>query len=419
MPGTLSSDLTNLAVTNYKKEYFRLAALPEYTPIHSQFVDWKETIPDRGGFGGTFDWPVFGRLNPSTTALTEGVDITPKSFKDYNITLSPREYGDVVSYTNLAQFKSRVDLQKEVADMISMARVQSQDMIVRQAIYGILPGGATRPTQTIHSDGSAVMTALDAATAGDLPTWAFFTQLASQARSRGIMPRDGTNFFTIIHPLMSYELKQTNEWKNIGYYQVPGNIYMAGEVGMFGGFRIIESPQAKIYWGAGYTHATSVATTVKASYPINAGDTTFRATSAANIAAGVYLTVGTAETETAAPGTNLEQIYVTAAVSDTDLVTIQGVGDGTNLGFRYAHAAGEAVTRNCNVGAIPVIGKNSLLGAHGSSCGRFGIPKFKEGLDLLDRIFYTGWYWYGGVTRVERNLILGKCALSQGTIGSD
>ena len=64
-------------------------------------------------------------------------------------------------------------------------------------------------------------------------------------------------------------------------------------------------------------------------------------------------------------------------------------------------------------------GKNSLLGAYGASCGKFGQPKFKQGLDLLDRVFYAGWYWYGGVTRVERNLLLGKVAISSYTTGSD
>ena len=64
MAGAVAADLTNSAVTNYKREYMRLAALPEYQPIHSQFVDWKETIPDKGGFGGTFDWPVYGNSIP-------------------------------------------------------------------------------------------------------------------------------------------------------------------------------------------------------------------------------------------------------------------------------------------------------------------------------------------------------------------
>ncbi|MFA6046254.1 MAG: hypothetical protein WC718_14820 [Phycisphaerales bacterium] len=203
MAGTLSTDLTNLAVTNYRKEYFRLACLPEYTPIHSQFVDWKEPIAERGGFGGTLDWPVFGRLNPTTSALTEGVDVTPKGFKDYNITLSPGEYGDAVGYTSLAQFKSRVDLQKEVADMVSMSRVQSQDMIVRKAIYG---HGSSRPTQTIPIAGG-VMTDLDGA--NDTITWAYLTKLGAQARSRGIMPKDGRYFVTILHPLVINDIQNT------------------------------------------------------------------------------------------------------------------------------------------------------------------------------------------------------------------
>ena len=169
MSATLSTDLTNLAVTNYRKEYFRLAALPEYQSLHSQFVDWKETIPDRGGFGGTFDWPVFGRLNPNTTALTEGVDITPKSFKDYNVTLSPAEYGDAVAYTNLAQFKSRVDLQTEVADMVSQARVQSP--------------GHDRPQGDLRHHAGR----LDAADADDSPRWFGADDRSGDCRHRHVV----------------------------------------------------------------------------------------------------------------------------------------------------------------------------------------------------------------------------------------
>ena len=136
------------------------------------------------------------------------------------------------------------------------------------------------------------------------------------------MPRDGTNFVTILHPLVCYELKQLNEWKNLGYYQQPDRITYVGEIGQFGGFRVIESPQAKIFWGAGAAQSTSVSTTVKATYPITKGDTTFRVTSAANVAAGQYYTVGTPESESTSPSATLEQVYVTG-LSDTDLVAIR------------------------------------------------------------------------------------------------
>lgn len=404
---TLSTDLTNSAVTNYQREYFRLAALPEYMPIHSQFVNWKMTIPDKAGFGGTFDWPVYGKLDPTTAALTEGADVTPIKFDDYNITLSPAEYGQVTSYTNLAQFKSRVDIQKQVAELVTMARVQSQDMIVRKQIYG---HGSDLPTQTIQKDGTAAMSGLDGPT--DSISWAFLMELGMQARQRGIRPLDGSRFATILPPLLTYDLKNLTEFKTVGYYQDKANIYQ-GEIGELAGFRIIESPQAKVFWGAGT--ALQTATTLSAA--ANAGDTTVTVANAAGIAGGDYVTIGTVETSSVSPSANLEQVYVVSVNSTT--LTIQGAGDGTNLGLRYNHAANESVVEAYNVCGIPVIGKDSLIGCHSQGTGRFGVPKFKEGLDLLDRIFYAGWYWYGGVERVERNFLLGKVAATKWTIGCD
>lgn len=406
---TLSSDLTNSAVTQYQKEYYRLAALPEYQPIHSQFVNWKMSIPDRGGFGGTFDWPVYGKLDPATSALTEGQDVTPVKFKDYNITLSPAEYGQVAATTNLANFKARVDVQKQMAELVSMSRVQSQDMIVRKAIYG---HGSSKPTQIMHIDGSSAMSSLTAYAGTDTITWAFLMNLQMQARSRGIQPLDGTNFALIVHPLIVYDIQQLAEFKNIGYYQDKSNIYQ-GEIGMIAGFRIIQSPQAKVFWGAGT--ALQSATTLSAA--ANAGATTVTVADATGIVAGNYITIGRVETESLEPSANLEQVYVSNVNSTT--LTVQGAGDGTNLGLRYDHASGESVVEAYNVAGLPVIGKDSLIGAHGASTGRFGIPKYKEGLDLLDRVMYAGWYWYGGVTRVERNMLLGKVALSNWTVASD
>ncbi|MFA6046255.1 MAG: hypothetical protein WC718_14825 [Phycisphaerales bacterium] len=190
---------------------------------------------------------------------------------------------------------------------------------------------------------------------------------------------------------------------------------------MMGGFRIIESAQAKVFWGAGAANAAgAVATTLDGA--VVAGATRVILTSAASVSAGQYITIGTVETEAVAPSSTLEQVYVVTVDPDGDNANeleIQGVGDGTNLGLRYDHASAEVVTTDYNVCGVPVLGKNSLLGAYGSSTGKFGQPKFKEGLDILDRQFYAGWYWYGGVTRVERNILLGKVATSGWTIGSD
>jgi hypothetical protein len=69
------------------------------------------------------------------------------------------------------------------------------------------------------------------------------------------------------------------------------------------------------------------------------------------------------------------------------------------------------------VAAIPLIGKNSILGIHGSDSGRYGTPKAKTGLDYLDRFDYYGWYWFGGVGCIQKRLMLGKCALAKWLLG--
>ena len=97
------------------------------------------------------------------------------------------------------------------------------------------------------------------------------------------------------------------------------------------------------------------------------------------------------------------------------------MGHGKNGGFglRYNHAAGESVTTGYNVAAVPIIGKNSLLGLFGSDCGRYGTPIEKDGLDTLNRIKYYGWYWYGGVGVIQKHIVLGLCACSRRVLGTN
>ena len=88
-----------------------------------------------------------------------------------------------------------------------------------------------------------------------------------------------------------------------------------------------------------------------------------------------------------------------------------------STGLMFDHANGEVVKETQNVCAVPIIGKNSLMGVYGSRTGRYGQSGFKTGLDILDRFGYVWWYWYGGVARVDRYLLLGKVAVKSYTLG--
>jgi N4-gp56 family major capsid protein len=401
---TAVANLDQTIVAQYEKKYYLVSADPKNTGIWAQFVDWQPPIPEDGGGGSSFDFPVYGdSYDPVESALTETADVTPTYIDDSNVTVTPYEYGFTGGITKLARWQSRVNQPAIHGELIAKHRIRSIDRIIRRGACG---RGASYPTQTMHVDASVAMSAL---TYTDIPTWAWLTELVMHANSQGVEPMDGTNFVSVIHPLMQWELEQMNEWKYPGYYQTPDNLYK-GEVGMMAGIRFITSPLGRVYLGSGTT-AAGAASTVDGAHA--KGATTLNVASASTLGAavGLYVTVGTLETESVNPGANLEQVKITAV--NTNALTIQSLGPKGDLGLRYDHASGEAVNIAYNVCALPLIGKNSLIGVYGSSTGQYGQAVAKTGMDLLNRFVYMGWYWYGGIGLIQRNLLLGKCGVSK------
>ncbi len=401
---TRSTDLTNSAVTNYRKEYLEISM--QRREVFGQFVDWQEPVADDGGFGGTMDFPAYGELDPVEDPLTEDADVVPESITDYNVTVTPSEWGRAVAKTQVASFKSRVSLQRVMARMVANDRINSIDRLIRRAVCG---RGSSYPTQTYMPNNLVAMVDLDAT--NDRVTWAFLAELATRAAAQGIEPMDGRNFVAVIHPLLHYDLLQLTEFQNARYYRSDDTTLFEGEIGMAAGIRFVVTPQARIHLASGTPAQT--ATTLAASAA--KGSTSVTVASATGLTAGDFIAIGTVETESVNPGANLEMVQITG-VSGTTL-TVRGLGDGTGFGLRFDHAAGEAVTEAPSVADIPIIGRNSLIGVYGARTGRYGQAIMKEGLDILDRIAYFGWYWYGGVARVEKNLILGRVALTKQTIG--
>jgi N4-gp56 family major capsid protein len=403
---TAVANLDQTIVAKYEKSYYLIAA--KQPGIWGQFIDWQPPIPEDGGGGSSFDFPVFGEsYDPVESALSETADVTPVYIEDSNVTVTPAEYGFTGGITKLARWQSRVNLPKIHGELMALHRMRSIDRIIRRAACG---RGSSAPTNKYHIDASVAMVNL---TTGDSITLAWLDELVAQAESQGIEPRDGTNFVAVIHPLVEYDLRQLNAWLYPGYYVVPDNLYK-NEVGMMGRVRFVKSPLGRLHLGSG-TAAAGAASTVDGAHA--AGDTTLNVASASTLGAavGLYATVGTLETESVNPGNNLEQVQITAV--NTNALTVRSLGRKGDFGLRYDHAAGEAVNIKYNVASIPLIGKNSLIGVYGSSTGKYGQPVAKSGMDLLNRFVYMGWYWYGGLGVVNRNMILGRCAVTKFMLG--
>ncbi len=413
MAVTKSTDLTYSAVTRYEKNYYLISATRKET--FGQFVDWQTPIPDEAGFGGTLNWPTYGELDPVESALTEDADVTPTSIADYYVAISPTEYGRAVGKTRLASFKSRTSLQEVIGKMVANDRINSIDRIIRRSVCG---WGNSLPTQRYHSDGSTAMSSL---TAADVPTWDWLMEMVARAKATGLEPFEDGNYMCIAHPLLMYEIRKFNEWRVTGMFQSPDMLY-SYKAGEMAGINFIESHQGRIHMGAG----TAVQAATTTSSAVAAGATTVPATEQTGLVAGDYVVLGTIETESltaaqmAAAG-NRETVLITAAAGSSGAgnLTVRGVGNKPgNFGCRFDHAAAESIVEAPAVASIPLIGKNSIIGVHGSSTGRYGIPKMVDGtLDILGRIAYFGWYWYGGCAINDNMCILGRCAVSKSVVG--
>ncbi len=410
MAVTKVASLSNSVQTKYEDQYLLHAA--ENPGVWGQFIDWKEPIPETGGGASSFNWTVYGETDLVDSALTEDLDVQPDIIgPESSVTVTPNEYGKAFALTKKAKYQSRTNLPQLMGKLLDMNRINSIDRILRRGACG---HGATRPTLTMHIDGSTTMASLTAASGTDNISLAFIEELAMQAMAMGIEPFKGAGFVAPVHPLFFKDLMALTEVRYVGYYQ--------DEMKMFGslekpftvrGITFLPSNMGRIYLGAGT--AVQAATTLSAA--ANKGATTIAVADATGLAAGDWITVGTLETESVSPGSNLEQMRITGVDSLT--LTIQANGVGENFGLRYNHAASESVVEAYNVAAIPLIGANSIIGAYGSDCGKYGDPIYTPPQDYLKRLETWGWYWYGGVGLVQKHILLGKCAVSKWTWGSN
>jgi len=393
---TKSTDLTHSAVVNYQKEAMIYAAGEE---VWGQFVDWEAPIPNDGGNAASYDYLAYGELDPALTALTEDADVTPQVLTDYNVTLTPTEYGNAVGRTQLAAFKSRAKTQAAFGKIIGLNRTRSVDRLLRN---GILAN-----TQVMYAGSATARTGLD--TTNDLPTYDWLTNLVATAENMGMEPQDGTNYVSIINPQTARELMKLTEFRSPRYYlgsDVGGDLYK-GEIGLLAGIRFIKNRFGKVYLSGGTV--AQAATTLNGA--VSAGATTIILTSGTGVAVGDYLTIGTLESNTA------EQVQVTN-IDATPTIVVKGVGQGpSGFGLRFDHANLAAVTEAVNVGAIPLLGRNSIKGVYGQRTGQYGEFDITQGLDIMRRFVYFWWYWFGGLGIVERYVIRGECAITGGVIG--
>ncbi len=392
MAVTKSTTLTNAATVVYERDFM---VESEGKVVWGQLVNWESKHEGQGGT--SYNFGAYQDLAPAITALTEDSDVIPVVLGDTNMTITPAEYGSALSLSKMLRWSSRTNVKNDAAKLMGANRARSVDRLIRN---GVLAG-----TNTRYPGINTVRTTLDATS--DKVTMAFLLQLHADAMAGGIESFDGETFVIPAAPELIADIMQLDQYLNV-QYRHPNEIFKGLPGFTFAGFRFIPTRNGKLYLGGGQT--AQAATTL--SDAVIKGATTVSFTSDTGVAVGDFWTIGTLE------AADVEQVQIVSGSSSP--WTIKGGGSGPdNLGFRYAHATLTAATEAANVAAIPIIGANSIKGVYGDDTGIYGIPTFRDNLDILGRFIYPGWYWFGGVGIWNRLVIRGECAVSLGHIGAE
>lgn len=332
---------------------------------------------------------------PTTAIASQTADFEPQTWGDTSTTVSADYYADGVKLHEKAQLINYSDVLAETSKKVGMLAQETIDALARrQATQGTIVFRGTNATRAN----------LDAGTAGDRMRQSLFVKVNAFAQHWNTNKFIDGSIMCVMTPFQFADLV-TESGSNIllsqGYTERGGSVLLNYELAKLYGIRIVVAPHAKVCYGAGADNASNVATTLSAA--VAAGSRTMEVTSATNIAANMWLHVGTEQT-----GNETDATYITEPVYCTDITgtTVTFIGNGPFGGLRFAHASGAAV-RNADSAHLAVFGgPNSLVKIFDGGLGEYGelVPPFETG--NAKQWTTVSFKWWGGYGTINQGWLM-------------
>jgi N4-gp56 family major capsid protein len=347
-------------------------------------------IIGQGNRGSSLKIPVYFKLLPATSALSQTADVTPVTSRDALITVTPDLYGNAVQLAEKLSLTAFTDQSAVATEQVGDNAAETVDYLARtQAIAGgvVIYGNDATSRATCGSadeiDTVDVLSAIAHLEAGQCPRIPGF---------------DAAGYAAVIHPVTLMDFVEDAVVILMAEYGQKPEIILNGEVGMhMGGARLLKSNFAKRFIGAG-ADSGAMSSTTTLNGAVNAGATSIIVAADNGATAGEYLSIGTIESVANGENSEAETVLVTTGGSTTYTVT----GAGPNGGLLYDHDSGEAVTDAYDVHATVFLGAQSLGMAHTNEDGMSRDPYLlpPEVTGLLKQFNSMGWKWFGGFGRI-------------------
>ena len=180
----------------------------------------------------SIQFPRYGQLALATTPLTETEDVTSVALADSAILMTPVEYGNVVTTTQLASLQTG-----GVADLAA-AQLVAQNLA---ATSNALASTALLASSNVITPGDA---ALGSIASTDIISGSFLNRLYNKLarKGNGIATIAGS-YVLFAHDDVINDLRNdtgVGSWQDVSKYAQPGQVFI-NEVGMYKGFRIVRN----------------------------------------------------------------------------------------------------------------------------------------------------------------------------------
>jgi N4-gp56 family major capsid protein len=355
MAYTDSSALAGLVKTAYDR-YVEFALRSQ--PLIRSVADKRPAQQAMPGSSVVFS--IYNDLAPATASLSETTDPDAIALSDVTtVAVTLNEYGNASLVTRKLQLFSLSDVDPAVADIIAYNMADSLDRLAMNTLRSgdnVIYGGSRTSTATI--------------TSSDTITAANIRRAVAKLRSNKAVPREGSLYWTGIHPEVSHDLRAetgVGGWNDMHKYAETGTgNFWAGNIGTYEGAFFVETPRMyRFADGADQTALATTAVTVAGT----SGGVTFGVASSSVIAtsaeagdkiSGTGIASGAVITALSTVGSTTTitvSIANTAAVTATTVVTVTPETPVYRTIIAGKQALAEAVAQEPNVVIGPVTDK--------------------------------------------------------------
>lgn len=208
--------------------------------VMEQFISYRKNIGAK-----SIEFPKYSQLALATTPLDEDDDVTSAALTDSQIILTPAEYGNVVTRTQLANLQTGGKVDVAAARLVGLNSGRTQDKLA------ILAAEASANVSTV--DGGAIGDLAGT----DIMTASFLNKLYNSLAKRNIQALSNGLYVVVMHDDQIHDLRDSagsGSWQDINKYTSSEQI-LKNEVGMLAGFRVVRDNNCTIFadTGAGGT----------------------------------------------------------------------------------------------------------------------------------------------------------------------